>query len=72
MPKGPNGERRPAGSIECACMVARIATGDIEDNRKSGRVRSGVAGGQARAENLSRDQRSEIARSAAQKRWANT
>nr|VFJ98039.1 MAG: hypothetical protein BECKH772B_GA0070898_101246 [Candidatus Kentron sp. H]VFK03776.1 MAG: hypothetical protein BECKH772A_GA0070896_103524 [Candidatus Kentron sp. H] len=70
MPKGPNGERRPAGAIECAVMVAKIATGEIEDNQKSGRVRSGKAGGKARARNLSENRRSEIAKDAAENRWA--
>ena len=32
MPTGPNGERRPANSIEAAIMVARIAVGDIEED----------------------------------------
>ena len=31
MPVGPNGEKRPHGVIECATMVARIATGEIEE-----------------------------------------
>ena len=51
-------------------MVAKIATGEIEDNQKSGRVRSGKAGGKARARNLSENRRSEIAKDAAENRWA--
>src|SRR5208282_4030861 len=31
MPKGPRGERRPADVIGAAIMVAKIATGEIED-----------------------------------------
>ena len=31
MPKGPRGERRPADANQRAVMVARIATGEIED-----------------------------------------
>ena len=31
MPKGPKGEKRPADVIGAAVMVARIATGEIED-----------------------------------------
>lgn len=50
-------------------MVGKIATGEIEDNQKSGRVKSGKAGAQARAENLSAEKRSEIARKAASARW---
>jgi hypothetical protein len=32
MPKGPRGEKRPADAIGRAVMVARIATGEVEDN----------------------------------------
>ena len=69
MPKGPQGQKRPANAIGAAVMVAQIATGEVEDNKKSGRVNSGKAGGAARSESLSSEQRSEIARKAAQKRW---
>jgi hypothetical protein len=31
MPRGPKGEKRPADVIGNAIMVARIATGEIED-----------------------------------------
>ena len=31
MPIGPNGEKRPADPIASAVMVARIATGEIEE-----------------------------------------
>ena len=69
MPKGPQGQKRPADAIGAAVMVARIATGEIKDNQKSGRVRSGKAGAKARASNLTGEQRSEIARKAAEARW---
>lgn len=71
MPKGPRGEKRPADVIGNAVMVARIATGEIEDTieKKSGRVRSGKAGAKARAESLTSQERSEIARKAANARW---
>ena len=69
MPKGPNGEKRPADLIGMSVMVAKIATGEIEDTKKSGRVRSGKAGAKARAEKLTKDERSEIARKAANARW---
>jgi hypothetical protein len=32
MPRGPKGERRPADVIGAAIMVAKIATGEIEDD----------------------------------------
>jgi hypothetical protein len=68
--KGPQGQKRPADAIGAAVMVAKIATGEIEDNRKSGRVRSGQAGAKARVQNTTAEQRSEIAKKAAAGRWA--
>lgn len=53
-------------------MVMRIATGETEDNKKSGRTRSGKAGAEARARALSKQERSEIARKAAAARWEKT
>jgi hypothetical protein len=69
MPTGPQGEKRPADLIGMSVMVAKIATGELQDNRKSGRVRSGKAGGKARAEKLTQEERKEIARKAASARW---
>lgn len=52
-------------------MVGRIATGEIveETREPSGRVRSGLAGAKARAENMSKEERSAVARKAAGVRW---
>jgi hypothetical protein len=69
MPKGPNGEKRPADLIGMSVMVAKIATGEIEDNKKSNRTKSGKAGAKARAEKLTANERQEIARKAANARW---
>jgi hypothetical protein len=71
MPKGPNGERRPADVIGCAVTIGRIATGEMEDKTcpPSGRRRSGVAGAAARAKTLTREERSKIAKTAAAARW---
>jgi hypothetical protein len=71
MPKGPNGEKRPADVNACAVLVAKIATGEVEEDlpRMRGRRRSGEAGGKARAESLSEEERSAIARKAAGARW---
>jgi hypothetical protein len=66
MPKGPNGQKRPADSIGCAVLVGRIATGEIEESAKP----KGVAGGVARAKCLSSDERSKIAKAAAEARWS--
>lgn len=73
MPKGPRGEKRPGDVVGAAIMVARIATGEIEDNAtaadKVHHSAGGKKGGPARAAAMSPAQRSEIARKAAQKRW---
>jgi hypothetical protein len=66
MPKGPNGQKRPADAIGCAVLVGKIATGE-EDEVTGGVV--GSAGGRARAEKLSAAARSEIAARAAKARW---
>ena len=31
MPKGPNGEKRPADAVGLAVLIGRIATGEAED-----------------------------------------
>ena len=69
MARGPQGQRRPADVIGAAIMVGRIATGEISDNAKSGRVKSGKAGADARAKKLSSEERSKIAIKAAAARW---
>ena len=70
VPKGPNGQKRPADVIGNAVHVMRIATGEAEETPPtSGRRRSGEAGGAARAQKLNAETRSEIARKAAAARW---
>lgn len=50
-------------------MIGQIATGERQDNKKSGKVRSGKAGAKARNDNLSPERRAEIAKIAAEARW---
>lgn len=71
MPKGPRGERRPADAVGRAMMVAKIATGEIEEDRElsSAAAELGRKGGKKRAENMTPERRKEIARKAAAKRW---
>jgi len=72
VPKGPRGEKRPADLIGNAVKVARIATGEEQDERdaaSSAGAQLGKLGGQARARNLTAEQRVEIARKGAAKRW---
>lgn len=70
MPKGPQGQSRPADTNACAVHVAKIATGEIEDDKNTTqRAKSGRAGAKARAQKLSKERRSEIAKEAAEARW---
>ncbi|HJO74334.1 MAG: hypothetical protein QF511_07800 [Rhodospirillales bacterium] len=74
MPKGPKGEKRPADLIGAAVAVAKIATGEIDDEapddgKNKAAQELGRLGGQARAEKLSKKRRAEIAKAAAAKRW---
>jgi hypothetical protein len=73
MPKGPQGQKRPADAIGLAVMIGRIATGEVEDTQadpsKAHHSAGGKNGGAARAAALSPEQRSEIAKKAAAKRW---
>ena len=71
MPKGPNGQKRPADVIGAAVMVGKIATGEVEDTafKAPERAKSGRAGAAARALSLTDEQRAEIARTAATARW---
>ena len=71
MPKGPQKQKRPADTIGCAIVVAKIATGEITEElqESSGKTRSGKAGGRARATKLTKEERSAIAKKAAKARW---
>lgn len=69
MPKGPQGQNRPADAIGNAIKVAKIATGEEVEEISSGKGRA--AGGLARAMSLSPEERKEIARAAAKTRWQN-
>ena len=69
MPRGPKGEKRPAGLVECAHKVFQIAIGEVEEKIPSGRRLSGVAGAKARAESLTKEERQAIAMRAARARW---
>jgi hypothetical protein len=74
MAKGPKGERRPADVNQRAVMIAKIATGEIEDvttegGKNAAAVALGRMGGKARAAGMSAKKRKEIARKAAEKRW---
>ncbi len=73
MPRGPKGEKRPADVIGNAIMVAKIATGEIEDTPAPSKAESskkgGLKGGVARARALAPEERHRIAQKAAATRW---
>lgn len=62
--------KRPRDANQLAHMIAAIATGEVEQiDKPEGQVKGGKIGGKNRAAKLTPEQRSEIARSAAQARW---
>ena len=71
MPRGPNGEKRPADVVGCAVTVAKIATGEIDEDLPAHRDIK-VNGGKARADSMTPEERSEFAKTAARARWGNT
>jgi hypothetical protein len=76
MPAGPKGQKRPADVIGNAVKVMQIATGEAEeeftdDGKNKAAAELGRKGGKARAEKLTPEQRSDVARNAANARWRN-
>ena len=75
MPTGPKGQKRPADVIGNAVRVMEIATGEAEeefenDGKDPNAKALGAKGGKARAKSMTPERRKEIARKAAQERWA--
>ena len=72
MPKGPTGQKRLGDVIGTAIKIAKIATGEVEDETMAGKEyaqRGGLKGGVVRAQRLTPVQRKEIAQRAARVRW---
>ena len=75
MPKGPQGQKRPADAISNAVRVMRIAagetkeTGQTADGKSKAAVELGRKGGAARAMSLSARKRRDIARKGDAARW---
>jgi hypothetical protein len=72
MPKGPQGQKRPADVIGAAVMVGKIATGEIEEKIKphyEARKKAGQKGGKARDMKLDKKDKKNIAHKAAMARW---
>ncbi len=66
--------KRPRDANQLAKFITDLATGDAkeekrEDTRDPAAVALGSKGGKARANNLTSEQRKEIARKAAKSRW---
>jgi hypothetical protein len=70
VPRRPREERRPADTVGSAIMM-KIAAGEIEEKltEKSSRVHSEHPGAEARAQRLSAEERSKIAKKAAGALW---
>jgi hypothetical protein len=73
MPRGPKGEHRPADVIGAAVMVAKLATGELEEQKSPApkRATGRKIGGKRRAEKLSSEERRRIAKKASDVRWGN-
>jgi hypothetical protein len=69
--------KRPRDPNQLAKFITDLATGEIQDKTDNGKNPAAVAlgrlggqkGGKARAESLTKKQRAEIAKKAAQARW---
>lgn len=78
MPKGPQGQKRPADVVANAVKVMRIATGEEAEDapptptpaKDEAAAAMGRKGGKARAEAMTPERRAEIARKAAAGRWS--
>jgi hypothetical protein len=75
MPRGPKGEKRPADVIGNAVKVMRILTGEesemlpADDGKNKAAQELGRRGGTARAKSTTPEQRVEIAKKGAIRRW---
>lgn len=67
MPKGPQGQKRPADVIGGAVLVGKIATGEESDSPTITEKRRKAA--EVRAQTLAPKKRTEIAKKAAKARW---
>ena len=76
MPKVPRKPNRPRDVVGNAVQVMRVFTGEagnelppVDDGKDPAAKALGAKGGAARAKAMTPEQRSEIARTAAAKRW---
>jgi hypothetical protein len=66
-------KKRPRDPLQLGKLIVDIATGQVEDREDDGKDPNAAAlgrrGGAARAEKLTAEQRADIARKGAAKRW---
>lgn len=77
MPRGPEGQKRPADVVGNAIRGIQLAVGEAEeefddDGKYSAAKALGAKGGCTRAKKLTPKQRSETVQKAAAKRWGNS
>ncbi len=79
MPTGQSGEKRPVNAVGAAVIVAKTATGEVEEKlgprepkpgKDAAAADLGKRGSAARARKLTPEQRPEIARKGAASRWS--
>ena len=66
MPRGPQGQKRPADTNANAVHVMKLLTGEVEEDLPA---EGKVNGGKARAASMTLEERSELAKAAARVRW---
>lgn len=69
MPKGPQGQKRPADPNQLAKLIVDIVTGEAKDTVDPRGRAGGLSGGKAQAEKLTLEARRKISRRAATRRW---
>lgn len=75
MLKGPKGQKRPTDVVGNAVHVMKVLTGEADDEAPDdGKDKAaqtlGKKGGKARVASMTPERRAEIAKKAAEKRWA--
>lgn len=71
MPRGPQGQKRPADVIGNAVHIAQIATGEAQETtlKQPAKRKSGLAGAKVRYSSMTAEERRENAKIAASARW---
>ena len=67
MPRGPQGQKRPADTNANAVHVMKLLTGEVEEDLPA---EGKVNGGKARTSGMTAEERSALAQTASRARWA--